>query len=77
MIKPKSGQFSFLDWDVTSIYYSLEETDENLLSVKEESPKELDRFNGLRRTGEKINLNELIWHDFRDFDNAREIYNNS
>ena len=75
-IKPRTGQFSLIDWDVTSLYYSLVEVDENILIVKETSPKDLDRLNYLRRTGEIINLTELIWYDFAQFDDTREIYLN-
>jgi len=76
LIKPETSQFSLIDWDVTSIYYSLEEISENIVVVKEESPKELDRFNAVRRTGEIININELTWYNFKQFDDASDIYVN-
>lgn len=81
LIKPETGQYSFIDWDVTSIYYSLQEVSENIVGVKEASPKELDQRNlkqpdFVRRTGEIVNLNELSWYDFAKFDDAWEIYIN-
>jgi len=76
LIKPPIKQFALLDWDVTSIYYYLEEIDENIVLVKEQSPQNLDRLGYLRRTGEMIDLNKLTWYDFIQFDDAREILMN-
>jgi hypothetical protein len=76
LIKPDSKCFSFIDWDFTSIYYYFEEIDTNIIEVKEMHPEELDRVNFPRRTGEVIDLNNLIWHDLIDFDSAKEIYLN-
>jgi hypothetical protein len=76
LIKPNSKSFSFIDWDFTSIYYSFDEINTNVIEVKEVSPKELDRVNFPRRTGEIIDFNNLIWHNLRDFDTAIEIYLN-
>jgi hypothetical protein len=76
LIKPQSSQFALIDWDVTSIYYCLEEVAENMMVVKEKSSYDLDRLNYLRRTGEIIDLNKLTWYDFTQFDDAREIYKN-
>lgn len=76
LIKPEIGQFSFIDWDFTSIYYSLEELGENIVVVREESPQYLDRPDHVRRTGEMIDLNALTWYDLAQFDDALEIYKN-
>ena len=76
LIKPETSQFSFIDWDVTSIYYSLEEVSENVVIVKEKSPQQLDRLNYVRRTAEMIDLIALSWYDLTQFDDAVEIYIN-
>jgi hypothetical protein len=44
--------------------------------VKEKSPENLDRLKVIRRTSETIDLNELTWYDFTEFDQALEIYRN-
>jgi hypothetical protein len=78
LIKPGTRQFSFIEWDFTSIYYSLDEVSENVLVVKEEKPKDFfDRYNYAIRTGEMIDLNALTWYDFTQLDDAQEIYVNS
>jgi hypothetical protein len=74
LIKPDGKCFSFIDWDFTSIYYSFDEIEVNIIKVKEQNRSELDRVNYLRRTGKVINLGDLSWHDLKKFDNAREIY---
>jgi len=74
LIKPGSRCFSFIDWNFTSIYYSFDETEVNIIKVKELTPAELDRTDFLRRTGEKIDLGKLVWYELSDFDNAKEIY---
>jgi hypothetical protein len=76
LINPLVKQFAFLDWDVTSLYYFLEEVEENIVLVKEGSSQSLDKFNYVRRTGEMIDLKKLTWYDFTLFDDAREIYIN-
>jgi len=76
LIKPEAGKFALLDWDVTSLYYFLEEVKENIVLVKEGSSQSLDQLNYVRRTGEMIDLNKLTWSDFTQFDDAREIYIN-
>lgn len=77
LVRPASRCFTLIKSDFTSIYYSLEEVNENLLRIVEESPKELDRVNYKRRTGEEINLDSLPWYSLDDFKNAREIYLNN
>lgn len=74
LIKPQTQQFSFIEWDFTSIYYTLEEIGKDVLLIKEKYPEELDRHNVVRRTGETINLTGLIWYDFGQFDNALKLY---
>lgn len=76
IIKPEKGLFSFIDWDFTSLYYSFDEVDNDLIKLKEISPKELDRVNHVRRTGEVINLNNLTWNSLDNFDKAQLIYLN-
>ncbi|HEY4196909.1 MAG TPA: hypothetical protein VGM63_15305, partial [Mucilaginibacter sp.] len=74
LIKPSTQCFSLIEWDFTSIYYSFDEINTNMIEVKELNSKELDRVNFPRRTGEIFNLDSLIWHDLNEFEDVRRIY---
>ncbi|RKS42482.1 hypothetical protein BC962_3296 [Gillisia mitskevichiae] len=74
LINLKNKKFAFFDFDATSIYYGLEETEKNKVKLIEIHPEEIKILNRKKRTNEIIDLEKLKWIDLVDFDRALEKY---
>lgn len=73
-VNPIKKQFSFLDWDYTSIYYGFKEISKDILQLYATYPLELDSRQVRNRTGEHVNLNDLTWYDIKHLNKAYDIY---
>jgi hypothetical protein len=74
LIKPREKIFAFIEWDSTSIYYGFDEIQKEKLIVKEVHPEDLFNANIIKRTGEMIDITNLVWFDIKNFDGALGIY---
>jgi len=74
LIKPREKVFAFIEWDSASIYYGLNEIQTEKLIVKEVHPKDLSSVGIIKRTGEIIDITNLVWFDIKNFDQALNIY---
>ncbi|APZ47427.1 hypothetical protein BW723_14535 [Polaribacter reichenbachii] len=74
IINMKNRQFAFLDFNYTSIYYGIEETELFKAKLIEIHPKDIEYLNDKKRTNEIIDLENLKWLEFIDFNRALEKY---
>ncbi|RYH72141.1 hypothetical protein EVU94_13820 [Flavobacteriaceae bacterium 144Ye] len=74
IINLKKKKFAFFDFDPTSIYYGLKETEKNKAKLIEVHPRDLEYLNREKRTNEIVDLEKLKWLDLIDFDRALEKY---
>lgn len=71
----KDKKFGFIEFDNTSIYYGLEEIEDEKIKIIEVHPKDLKRIASAdKRTNEIVDLATLPWFDWSDFDTALEKY---
>ncbi len=79
LIKPNDKRFALIPFDYTSIYYSVNETEENKLVLEESSPNELKRLKekGYKsKNGVQFTLHNLTWYNLTEFENIEKIYFN-
>lgn len=74
LIKPTEKLFGFIDWDMTSIYYSFSEIGKDKLIIKEIHSEALKNLNNPKRSDEIIDLNTILWFDINKFDKAFDLY---
>lgn len=74
LLKPTEQLFGFLEWNFTSIYYGFKEIEKGKLLVKEIHSKDLNNLSEPKRTNEVIDLNDIVWFDIKNLDEAIEIY---
>ncbi len=70
--KKKFALFGFSDY--TSIYYGLEEVEENKAKLVEVNSEELEYSKREKHTNKIVDLSKLKWNKLTDFDRASEKY---
>jgi len=76
LIKPEENKFAFVEWDLTSVYFGLEEINIDIARIVQVHPKDIARLKLDARENELIKLNDLIWFDLENFEDAINIYHN-
>ena len=72
----KNKKFGFIDFDASSIYYSIHYIESNIYKFNLDTPNEIMGSKFANHNGETFNLTTVKFYNIQDLDNTNDLYIN-